>query len=148
MKLSDEWWTSPQQSENGRLVMVTGRDDMEKVIAKGKYRSRVDVDWKYNSLPDGMPEAEDAALMDEATEAFKKEFGADPVAILTGIYTGDGERNWVFYTHNLRLFGIVFNRALENLPTIPLTITAADDPTWEEYLNMKSISYIPPEGED
>lgn len=143
MKQSDIWWTAPTEAESGRTVIVTGRDRVEPWKDSGRYTARVDVSWRYQSRPDGMPEDDDARLMEQATDALKEAFRKENCAIMTGIYTGDGERDWVFYVRNLRAFGIVFNKALEELPTIPMLIEAADDPQWEEYADMRSMTYIP-----
>lgn len=147
MKLNDNWWTSPTSAENGRLIMVTGRDDMERAIASGRYDSRVDITWKYTALADGMPCDADAELMQQATDAMAATFAQGDAAILTGIYTGDGERNWVVYTRNLRVFSNLLNKALADLPTLPLLIEAEADPDWLEYKEMRDISYINPKGE-
>jgi hypothetical protein len=90
-----------------------------------------------------MPSDDDAELMEKITDALTKACKADKVAVITGIYTGDGERTWVLYTKNLKVFGIVFNRALQELPTVPLVIDASSDPNWDEYKEMRDISYIP-----
>ena len=123
--------------------MVTGRDYMDDIIAKGKFKYRVTVGWDYERRSDGMPCDADAEMMEKATDALQKEFGKDKVAYMTGIYTGDGRRDWIFYTTNLNIFGKVFNRALENLDAMPLSIEAEEDPDWAEYREMKEISYIP-----
>lgn len=141
----DRYWSYPCVGESGKTVIVTGRDDVEKFRESGKYVYRIDVTWEYNSLPDGMPEEEDSRLMEEATDAFMEALKKDKVAVLTGIYTGDGKRDWVFYTKNLKIFSIVFNKALEPLPTIPLVIEAEEDPEWEEYTHMREETYIPDE---
>ncbi|MDE6696119.1 MAG: DUF695 domain-containing protein, partial [Muribaculaceae bacterium] len=60
-------------------------------------------------------------------------------------YTGDGRRDWVFYTHGLNIFGKVFNRALEGIPEMPLKFDATEDPDWEEYKEMREATYIPDE---
>lgn len=145
MKFPDKWWSCPTEGLNGQTVIITGRDGLDPWIAKGKFRYRIDIEWSYHALPDGMPEPEDAELMGEATEAMLDTFGRDPVGVLTGIYTGEGKRSWVFYTGNLRIFGNVLNRALSDLPTIPLTIDASEDPDWEEYRDMREATYIPDE---
>ncbi len=62
-----------------------------------------------------------------------------------GIYTGDGRRDWVFYTKNLKIFSLVFNKALESLPVMPLLIEAEEDAGWEEYLHLRSETYVPDE---
>ena len=141
--MKERWWTAPTESESGATILVTGRDNMEEVIAKGKFPYRVTVSWDYNRLPNGMPEDADARQMEAATDALMAEFKKDKIAYMTGIYTGDGRRDWIFYTSNLNIFGKVFNRALEGLDTMPLKIEAESDPDWEEYKEMKEISYIP-----
>ncbi len=42
MKLGNDWWTSPTESESGRLVMVTGRRGVEKARESGKYNIYTD----------------------------------------------------------------------------------------------------------
>lgn len=145
MKTTDKWWTYPAEAENGKTILVTGRDAIEHFKESGKYIYRIDVKWKYNSLPDGMPEDSDARLMQEVTDALLESFKKDQVAVMTGIYTGDGERDWVFYTKNLKVFSIVFNKSLAQLPTIPIVIEAEEDADWEEYSHMREETYIPQE---
>ena len=141
--MKERWWTAPTESESGATVLVTGRDYMDDVIAGGKYIYRITVSWDYNRLPDGMPEDADAVLMEQATDALHAAFRKDKVAYMTGIYTGDGRRDWIFYTKNLNIFNKVFNTALAKLDTMPLAIEAESDPDWAEYKEMKEISYIP-----
>ena len=47
LKIGDEWWSAPAESESGELIIVTGRRDMDNVIAFGKYKYRVEVSWRY-----------------------------------------------------------------------------------------------------
>lgn len=145
MKYTDKWWSYPAESESGKTIIVTGRDKIEEFRESGKYIYRIDVTWNYNPLSDGMPEEEDAKIMEEATDALLEAFKKDRVAVMTGIYTGDGRRDWVFYTKNLKIFSIVFNKALEPLPVIPIVIEAEEDAGWEEYTHMREETYVPDE---
>lgn len=141
--MKERWWSAPTEGESGRTVIVTGRDYMDEIIAKGKFIYRITIGWNYNALPSGMPEDADAELMEKATDALMAEFKRDKIAYLTGIYTGDGRRDWIFYTQNLNIFNKVLNRALEPLDQMPLIIEAEEDRDWEEYREMREISYIP-----
>lgn len=141
----DKWWSYPTEGEDGKTIIVTGRDDVEKWQKPGKFPVRVTVSWDYEPLADGMPMDNDSELMDDATNALLTEFGKDKSAVMTGIYTGCGRRDWVFYTHSLNIFGKVFNRALENVAPMPLKFEAADDPDWEEYREMREATYVPDE---
>lgn len=142
LKISDEWWTSPTESDNGKLIIVTGRRDMENVIATKKYNDRIEITWKYLPESNGMPDYETSSLMEKITDALNTEFNRDPIAIMTGIYTGDGQRDWIFYCMNLNIFQKKFNTILEPFETIPITIYVEKDPDWNEYLEMKDQSEI------
>ncbi len=146
--MKERWWTAPAEGDDGRTVIVTGRDYLDTVKDSGKYVNRVDVSWNYEADKSGMPCESDALLMEQATDALMSAFKKDKVAYLTGIYTGAGRRDWVFYTKNLNIFGKVFNRALEPLDTMPLLIEAEADPDWEEYREMREASYIPEDDEE
>lgn len=139
----ERWWSAPTEAETGATVIVTGRDYLDEVIEKGKYIYRVDVAWEYEPGRGGMPGDADAELMEKATDALQAAFRKDKIAYMTGIYTGDGRRDWIFYTRNLNIFNKVFNLALADLDQMPLLIEAEEDPEWKEYAEMREISYIP-----
>ena len=60
----------------------------------------------------------------------------DKLAILTGVYTGGGEKTWIFYTRTVRVFGERLNEALESFELLPIEIYTEVDPEWDEYLDM------------
>ena len=60
----------------------------------------------------------------------------DKLAILTGVYTGGGEKVWVFYTRTVRVFGERLNEALAPFELLPISIYTEMDPDWEEYKDM------------
>lgn len=129
------WWTAPAEAEGGsELVMVTGRRDVERFRSNPRFNVRVTVSWRY--APSGMPDTATSELMEQAQERLQREFTKDPVAVLTGIYTGAGQRDWVFYTLSIHIFGRKLNEALADLPVLPLEISAESDPDWEEYAEM------------
>lgn len=147
MRYTDKWWSYPAEAENGRTIIVTGRDDIDHIRQTGKFNYRIDVVWDYDPLPDGMPCEQDACLMEQATDALLEEFRKDRIAVMTGIYTGDGRREWIFYTSSLGIFQKVFNRALETVDPMPLAVDAEEDAGWEEYTEMRGQTYVPDEEE-
>lgn len=137
------------EGDGGKTVIVTGRDHMGKVFESGKFPYLIRVSWRYNALPDGFPDDRDAELMGRVNDALEATFHKDKIAYMVAIYTGDGRRDWLFYAHNLAIFGKVFNRALENIEeTVPFEIEAQSDPEWSEYAEMRSLSYIPEDSEE
>ena len=136
LKIPNEWWTAPAESEDGQLIMVTGRSGLEQVKATGVFVYRIEVNWAYKPDDKGMPDYATSRLMEQVTDALEAEFSKDPVAVNTGIYTGAGERNWVFYCRSLHIFQRKLNTILEPFETLPLTFHAEEDPDWAEYAEM------------
>lgn len=142
MAKQNDWWTSPTESETGRLIMVTGRRDVDKFRDNPKYSIRVEITWRYAGDSQGMPSEADSQMMEKVQDAITGVFEKDPVAVLTGIFTGDGQRDWIFYTLSTHIFQRKINEALAALPTLPLQFYAENDPGWEEYAEMKDLSEI------
>ena len=125
MKLSDKWFVAFSENEREEMIVIKGRDDLEAFQACGKLKERVEITWKYLPSAQDLPSEEDANRMEEVE-----------VAILTGIYTGGGEKVWVFYTRTVRVFGERLNEALSTFDLLPITIYTELDPEWEEYADM------------
>lgn len=136
MKLSNEWFTALSEDEDGHLVTVYGRDELTEFIQSGKLKERVEITWKYEGDEKGMPSDELAARMETVEETLRKVMEKDKLAILTAVYTGAGEKIWVFYTRTVRVFGERLNEALASFELLPITIYTEVDAEWEEYLDM------------
>ena len=147
LKIPYEWWTAPAEGDSGELILVTGRRMMDEIIATGLFNDRIEITWKYEPDAKGMPDFATSKLMEQVHEALAAEFKKDPVAILTGIYTGAGERNWVFYTRSVNIFGRKINEILAPFELLPITLYAEKDPEWNEYREM-SLTEISDAGSD
>lgn len=147
LKIPDEWWTAPAEGDSGELILVTGRRMMDEIIATGLFNDRIEITWKYEPDAKGMPDFATSKLMEQVHEALAAEFKKDPVAILTGIYTGAGERNWVFYTRSVNIFGRKINEILAPFELLPIILYAEKDPEWNEYREM-SLTEISDAGSD
>ena len=132
----DSWWTAPAESEDGHLIMVTGNRDVAKFRSNPRFTIRVEVTWKYDPDATGMPDTATSEMMEKVQDILQAEFKKDPVAVLTGIFTGDGKRDWVFYTLSTHIFGRKLNELLAPLPLLPLSVYCENDPAWEEYDEM------------
>lgn len=121
-------------------IIVSGLDDVTAYRSRARNNIRVEVTLPYTPAgPLGFPDEDTSRLLEEATEAFQRELKGKNTALLTGIYTGAGQRNWVFYTFSTQAFNGFLNRALADLPQLPLEIYAENDPAWAEYDEMREI---------
>lgn len=142
IKIGDDWWTSPAEGNDGSLIMVTGHGGLEPIRATGRYNIRVEISWTYPGDRSGMPDVPTSQLMEAVQEALTKVFDHDPVAVLTGIYTGAGRRDWIFYTTSVHIFNRKLNEALAPFDLLPIRIYTENDPDWEEYDEMVRESRI------
>lgn len=136
MRLSDKWFTALSENEKGELITVQGRDELTEFIQSGKLKERVEITWKYQPEVQHLPSNEEAERMEMVEELLRKAMEKDKLAILTGIYTGGGEKIWVFYTRTIRVFGERLNEVLSAYELFPISIYTELDPEWEEYLDM------------
>ena len=136
----DEWSTFPATDDNGNTIIVTGRVDVDKYRSRERNSIRVEVTLHYTPEGDlGFPGEKDAEMLEKITDAFEEGLKGKNTALLTGIYTGAGERNWVFYTFSTDVFGSFLNRTLAPFPLLPLKIYAENDPDWAEYDEMRAV---------
>lgn len=132
-----DWWSAPAQAENNdRLIIVTGRRDVKKFRENPRFNIRIEVTMKYEGLADGMPTEETSKLLEEITDRFQEVLRRDPIAVITGIFTGDDERNWIFYSLSTHIFEKKLNEALSPFPLLPITVYAENDPDWQAYDEM------------
>ncbi len=139
MSEKDQWLTYPTVDDEGNTIIVTGCTDVDKFRSREKYCIRVEVTMRYTpDGPLGFPDEATSHCLEEVTQAFEDNLKGKNTAILTGIYTGAGERNWIFYTFSTDVFGKFLNRALASFSLLPLDIYAENDPEWAEYDEMRA----------
>lgn len=118
------------------MITVYGRDELNEFVQSGKFKERVEITWKYEADAKGMPSDATAELMENVEETLRKVMEKDKLSILSSVYTGGGEKVWVYYTRTTRVFGERLNDALSSFELLPLSIYIEVDPDWEEYLDM------------
>lgn len=136
MRLSNVWFTALSEDDNGNMITVYGREELNEFMESGKLKERVEITWKYDADEKGMPSDPVAELMENVQETLRKTMEKDKLSILTSIYTGGGEKIWVFYTRTVRVFGERLNEALSTFDLLPISIYTEMDPEWEEYRDM------------
>lgn len=105
------WITAPFESVEGEnLVMCTMRTDVSRFRENPRFRFRVEVEWPYEPAAGGMPPESLGHELEAVVDALQSVLKADPVAVLTGVYTGNGSRTMVFYTLSLHISSVSSTR--------------------------------------
>ena len=137
MAEKDTLITVPTVDDEGNTIIVTANTDVAKFRSRSKYSIRVEVSLPYTPAgPLGFPDEKTAELLETITNSFEALLKGKNTAIMTGIYTGAGSRQWIFYTFSTEVFNKFLNHALADLPLLPIQIYAENDPDWAEYDEM------------
>ena len=140
MVLTDKWFTAISENEDGSYTFISGRSDIDGFINSKKMKQRLEVTWKYEPDEKGMPKIDkEAQIMEEVENRLRTAMEKDKLAILTGIYTGQGKRDWIFIARNVNAFGERLNDALAGLPELPIEIYAEGLADNEEYKALLEI---------
>lgn len=140
MQLTDNWFTALSENEDGTYTFISGRSGIENFIDSGKMKERLEITWTYTPDEKGLPANDsEAELMEEVEEKLRAVMEKDKLAILTGIYTGQGQRIWVYIARNTAAFGERLNTALQVYPQLPIHIYAEKDPDNQEYKELLEL---------
>lgn len=140
MVLTDNWFTALSENEDGTYTFISGRTGIEEFIKSRKLRERLEVVWTYNADGKGLPaDDKEAQLMEEVGDLLRKVMEKDKLAIVTGIYTGQGKREINFICRSIGAFGDRLNDALSKYPQLPIVVNAYDDPDNEEYRELLEL---------
>ena len=140
MTLSDKWFTAISQNEDNTITYISGRSDIDAWIQQGKMKERIEVTWHYEKDEQGLPgNDKEAQIMEAVQDRLQAAMEKDKLAIMTGVYTGQGKRDMIFICRNNKAFGERLNEALSGLPELPINIYAELDPENEEYKSLLDI---------
>ena len=140
MQLSDKWFDAIAENEDGTFTYISGRKDIDNFINSKKMKERIEVTWSYEKDERGVPANDkEAEIMEAVQDRLQHAMEKDKLAILTGVYTGGGKREWIFIARNTQAFGERLNEALAGLPQLPISIYAEMDPDNEEYKEMLEL---------
>lgn len=140
MVLTDNWFTALSENEDGTYTFISGRTGIEEFVNSRKLREHLEIVWNYVADEKGLPANDaEAQQMEEVGDLLRSVMEKDKLAIVTGIYTGQGKREINFICRNIEAFGNRLNDALQKYPQLPITINAYDDPDCEEYKGLLEL---------
>lgn len=93
------------------------------------FRTAVRVTWPYTS-DSPMPTKDVQAQQNAFDIALDELSGGNGYAELVQVSTGNGVKEWLYYTTDVEAFGASFNRLLEGHPRYPVTLQFEQDPEW------------------
>lgn len=87
------------------------------------------IEWPYDG--NGMPEGAVYESQMKFEDAIEKLDASKELCVQVMVVTGNGTKEWCFYSHDRNQFMEAFNEALAGHERYPLTIRFYDDPDWQ-----------------
>ena len=113
MVLSDNWFTALSENEDGTYTFISGRTNIDEFVNSHKLRERLEIIWNYKADDKGLTADDaEAQLMEEVGDKLRAAMEKDKLAIVTGVYTGQGKRETNFICRNIEAFGNRLNETL------------------------------------
>ena len=127
------WATATSKHEsNGRVIIFRYIKEFDKDFKRSDQPTRIILVWRYEGEK-GMPNKAEHARMNELEDALEPMVESGGFSTLALVSTGEGLREWIYYTKSEEAFFEKLNLALRELKPFPIEIHSADDPEWKNY---------------
>ena len=137
---NDKNWFVSTSDVDGFEVITKGRRGLQNIIKSGKFNERVEIEWSYEPLANGMPTEEKDKFMNEVAHKLGDALEEKKVAYLTTTYTGRERFFIIFYTCDIEHFAEILHNVLDEYEQLPIQIGRIEDPNWEDYNEMLELN--------
>jgi hypothetical protein len=137
---SEGGWAIAEGADNGKPLIFRFRNRKPVGVATEVYRHLIAVSWPYESHNEGgMPPQDQFSEMQLFEDLLRSALEGPGQAYLTVIVTGNGVREWQWYSRDPAETMALVNKALSNHDPFPVQFTIQDDPDWEAYGRFQAI---------
>lgn len=135
-------WSIGEAQVNGLPVVVRFRTGLPAEPARQHADNLIIISWPYAGIESGMPNDEDKQHTNRFEEAIEKGFDDSDIGVQVACLTGNHQKEWRFYTHDVEAFLDAFNTCLAGHPTYPIQLGTYKDPDWN------GLAGLQPKGSD
>lgn len=131
--VNSDAWNIAKGTNPEKPTVLRFRPSLEAFLGDKNYPRRLAITWKFEPVDtSGMPSDTQSADMKDFEYLLIEALDPDRLAILAFVFTSSGSREWHFYLSDVSEVGIRINRALANVPKLPIELNVEDDPNWDE----------------
>ena len=133
-----EWATAmATRPSDGHRIIYRYRSAFGPSFKRAQFPDRVTITWPYTS-ENGMPSTTERESMDQLEDRLDPYVEQTSLSALVMVSTGEGLREWVYYTRSQTEFMAKLNEALRGMQQLPIKIDLWKDPTWKRYEAFRS----------
>lgn len=130
---SEDRWSVGQGQKNGQPLLIRFRSEPPQGVDAAAYPFLLSATWSYQAGRAGMPDAEELERMTRFEEALESTLEGSQSAYLMLVFTGNGNRDWLFYSRGEDDSMRRINQGLKGHPVYPVEFSVQRDPHWRAY---------------
>ncbi len=127
----EDLWSGGHFDSEGNIFIYIARKQLPSEIDRQKFHHLVFITWSYEPDVRGMPSSETLDLMRGMETALEQGTEASEAGVKAAQITGNGKREYRYYTTNPSDFMAAFNQDLAGHNEYPLEFELFDDSSWE-----------------
>jgi uncharacterized protein DUF695 len=136
--LADDQWSVAQLEKNGKPLLVRYRNERPQGVETAAFPFLLSATWAYQSNEFALPSADEMELMDKFEDALASALETSQTAHLMVILTGNGERDWLWYTTGEAEAMQQVNQALKGHKPYPVQFSVQKDRGWKAYAQFET----------
>jgi hypothetical protein len=136
--LADDQWTVAELEKNGKPLLVRYRSERPQSVEATEFPFLLSATWAYQPNEFALPLADELALMDKFEDALASELETSQTAHLMVVLTGNGERDWLWYTSGEAEAMQHVNQALKGHRPYPIQFSVQKDRSWKAYSQFEA----------
>jgi hypothetical protein len=135
--LGDDQWRVAQLEKHGKPLLVRYRNERPKNAERASFPFLLSATWAYQRNEFGLPSADEMKLMDKFEDALASKLETSQTAHLMVVLTGNGERDWLWYTVGEEEAMRLVNQALKGHKAYPVQFSVQKDRRWKAYAQFE-----------
>jgi len=137
---ANEQWSVAQLEKNGKPLVVRYRSERPQGVETAAFSFLLSATWAYQPDEFGLPADAEMERMDKFEDALAAALETSKTAYLMVILTGNGERDWLWYTTGEEAAMRQVNQALKGHKSYPIQFSVQKDRGWKAYSQFEKGS--------
>jgi hypothetical protein len=138
--LADNQWSVAQFEKNGKPLIVRYRNERPQSVEMAAFPFLLSATWAYQPNEFALPSADEMEWMDRFEDALASALETSQTAHLMVVLTGNGERDWLWYTRGEAEAMRQVNQALQGHKPYPIEFSVQKDRGWKAYAQFEPVN--------
>ena len=132
-KQKEDKFSLTEMTEDGKKYLLRFKENQLETVETGKYPYQMGIATPLHTNNKGFPTKEENAQLLVTEQILINGFARDNIALFVGAITGDGVKEFVFYTGDPQKAEVIFEELRSEIKHHELQCNIQEDPMWEIY---------------